>query len=364
MAVYMLFDRFDIDVSRFERPLLSDTLKRQDVLFVIDPMFPFEEGEKGALVRWVRAGGVLVVSSSADRVITPYFRRGEWRDFDEEQWRRHLPHTQEETLDYGGLPLERDVLAVDLATDEAIDPDEPGLFDELERATPLFADDAGLRVAAYDMGNGRVIILADTSFLANAKIGEADNAILAANLAEYALAEAGGERVAFDEYHFGYGSRPTGWSILGAALWRTPLGWGVLCLIVAGVLFLVYKGRKFGTRYPPTRQRRRTKLEYVHSVGATYQAAGAHALSFHLIYGWFRREAASAVGLPASAPIEALAAAFARRATHNPHYYEEILTRCEEALDEDRLSSRRISALLERLAAIETEVFDGHRTGK
>jgi len=145
---------------------------------------------------------------------------------------------------------------------------------------------------------------------------------------------------------------------------RTTPGWSMLCLMTAGVLFLIYKGRRFGTRYPPVRVRRRTKLEYVRSVGSTYRSARAHGLTFELIYAQFRRTLTATVGLPPSAPVDALATAVARRTLHNPHHYEQILAECETALAERRLRARRAGALLDKLASIESEVVHGHRTRK
>ncbi|MBN1918626.1 MAG: hypothetical protein JW889_12020 [Verrucomicrobia bacterium] len=216
----------------------------------------------------------------------------------------------------------------------------------------------------HALDRGCVIVLADSSFLANKLLGSEDNAILAANLGAYAVAQARGERIAFDEYHLGYGATVSGWTILGTALWRTSLGWGVLCLLAGGALFVLYRGRRFGTRYPPSRMRRRTKIEYVQSVGATYRAAGAHALTFEITHNWFRRKAAAVVGLPPSASVEALAAAMAKRTPHSARHYEQILRSCEEALAKERLGARRISALLDQLVSVEREVLDGRRTRK
>ena len=168
------------------------------------------------------------------------------------------------------------------------------MFDLEGEGERLLADSVGTRVISYRIGEGEIIVLADSSFLANGWLGKEDNSVLAANLIEYAVNTARGRRVAFDEYHFGYGSRETGWSLLGASLMRASAGWGVLCLMAAGALYLVLKGRRFGTRSAPTRTRRRSKLEYVQSVGATYQAAGAHSLAFRHVYPWFRHKASAA----------------------------------------------------------------------
>ncbi len=358
MACYMLFDRLGVEVRRLERPLLDEALEGVDVLFVVDPVLGLEQGEVSSLRAWVRGGGVLVWSAD------------EFFEFGGGQ-RVYIPRRSDGVVvptrvppDEAELPLARDVATVLFDTLNDVTERGQGPFDTDSEDEALFADTVGVRIVSRRMGDGHVIVLADASFLANVRFGKEDNCVLGANLVEYVLAQARGARVAFDEYHFGFGKRETGWSLLGTALMRTSPGWAVLCLTGAGVLFLVYKGRRFGTRYAPTRVRRRTKLEYVHSVGATYQAAGAHGLALRMIYQWFRREAAWSVGLPPSASVETLAAQLARRTLHGPDRYEKILRQCEEALLEPRLGARRTAALVEQLALIESEVLNGHRARK
>ena len=369
MACYLLFERLGIELRRSDRPLLTETLEKLDVLFLTDPILFIEEGEMAGLRTWVREGGVLVYSgpsfSGSPRERHVHARR----DAEAAHENEHHPVVKPASAtrvpdDASDLPLARDVATVRFDQPRRLDLRDAGPFDRGDEGERLFADSVGTRIVSHQIGDGRLIVLADSSFLANGRLGKEDNAILAANLAAHALARARGGRVAFDEYHFGYGSRPTGWSLLGTSLLRTAPGWAVLCLMTAGVLFLIYKGRRFGTRYPPTRTRRRSKLEYVHSVGATYRAAGAHGLAFELVYSWFRRKAASAVGLPPTAPVETIAATLARRTLRGPWHYQNVFTKCDEAMAQPRLSARRASALVEQLAAIESEVFDGHRTRK
>ena len=358
MACYMLFDRLDVEVRRSERPLLAEALQKLDVVFVIDPILPVERTEVSALRDWIRSGGVLVRSRSG------FYMSSGGGSFHARPVGEEQGSVSSVAEDASELPLARDVSTVLFQTLDDVGVDEAEPFDAEGEGAELFADSAGTRIVAHSIGDGYVIVLADGSFLANTRLGEEDNAILAANLVTHALSLARGERVAFDEYHFGYGSRQTGWSLLRGSLLRTSPGWAVLCLMVAGGLFLVYRGRRFGTRYPPSRPRRRSKLEYVRSVGATYRAAGAHGLTFEIVYGWFRRTAAAAVGLPPSASSGTLADRLARKTLRSAQRYRGILTECEAAAAEPRLSGRRAAALLSELAAIESEVLHGRRARK
>ncbi len=208
-----------------------------------------------------------------------------------------------------------------------------------------------------------MIVLAESSFLANGWIGRADNAILAANLVGYAVSKGRGGRVAFDEYHLGYGRRESRWGALAGMLFGTSAGWGILVVTFCGLLLLLAKGRRFGTRRAPGRARRRSKLEFVRSVGATYRAAGANRITLRLIYTWLIGRCARAVGLPESAPSGVIADALARRTGRGRHRYERAFKSCQDALAGGRLSGRRLSGALAALAEIESEVTDGRARG-
>jgi hypothetical protein len=102
----------------------------------------------------------------------------------------------------------------------------------------------------------------------------------------------------------------------------------------------------------------------VTSVAAVYRAAGAHRLALDLVWRWFRRRAAALVGLPAGVGLPLLAERLAGRSGGSVKEYAEIMTACEQAVEQPRLSASGAAALLAQLGQIETELFHGHRTGR
>jgi hypothetical protein len=367
IVYYTLLDRLGIRARRSYGPLLSETLDEVGTVFLLDPIVPLTSDEASALALWVRKGGVLVCTGQPSRLLRKLHGidiitqgRSPRRSLGP---KTHEPPT-EIPADATDLPLAQDVTSMQFESLKALVLPATERPQESAPAEHLLADSMGLRIAARPVGAGRVIVLADSSFLANGWIGKAQNAVTAVNLACYAQAHARGLVTAFDEYHFGFGRRQGGWSVLAAALFQTSPGWAVLSLTAAGLLFLVYKGRRFGTRRAPSRQRRRSKLEYVYSMGAAYEAAGAHRLAFRLIFEWFKRRAAAFAGTSSSATARDIGSALAARTKLPAQPYERLMAQCEEALASARLPRRRLSELLSRLAKAESETFNASRGSK
>jgi hypothetical protein len=311
-----------------------------------------------ALEGWVRRGGVLICTEDVGL---------ELLDVREQAHRSRVPSeggggVEVVPADKAELPLARDVASVSMASRRRL-PLSSDRHGPLEDAEGLFADEAGLRIEAVPLGKGKVAVLSDSSFLANDRVGLNDNAVLATNLLAYSLSVAKGSRVSFDEYHFGYGTHETGISAMAVVLFHTRPGWAVLSLALAGLLCLIYKGRRFGPRRAPERTRRRSKLEYVNAVGATYRAAGARGLVLGILLKRYKGDAAALVGLPASAAFADVARRVAQRTGRPAERYEWAVRECEAALKGPPPTERRLSALLTKLAQIELEMRNERRTG-
>ncbi|KPK76055.1 MAG: hypothetical protein AMJ79_08495 [Phycisphaerae bacterium SM23_30] len=365
---YTLLERLDYKVRRSENPFLPDNLNQVDVLFLIDPIVPLLDYELTTLRGWVGDGGILICDESYSTLVCRLFESqaestgaksfGRPPHFPPSRPGRNITITEL----YRDYPLARDVLRVVFKHEEEIlNPNDEYASHELGTVEILLRDSRGPRITSRRGGGGRIITLADSFFLANGGIGLADNAVLTVNLVAYARHHSRGKRIAFDEYHFGFGHQETGWTVLVSMLWHTSAGGAVLSLTLAGIFFLVYKGRRFGTRKTFERARRRSKLEYVYSVGATYRAAGAHQLAFRINYQWLKGKAAEMVGLPTTGPSAEIAEKLAQWADMPAKKYKDLFQICDQALTQPKLSGRRVSWLLNKLAQVELEVFHGHQ---
>jgi hypothetical protein len=364
LIYYTLLGRLGYPLAQLEEPLLAEALDGTDVLFLISPAGSLHKEECSALALWVRSGGILVCSPSVE--IELERRRSELPGGPKDELKR-TPVMEDSgptrvPKEFRGLSLARNVSSVHFRTPQTL-PENPGESPAGDSArSALLTDAKGTRIAALQCGHGAVIVLADSSFLANGWINSEDNALVAVNLLAYARSLARGGRAAFDEYHFTGGESE--WAIMRKLLFRTSPGWAVLCLAAAGILWLVNQGRRFGVRRNPGRPRRRTKLEFVRAVAATYRAAGAHRLSFELNFGWFKRQAARRLGLAPSASAGEVSSALTRRGDARSLRLAGFLQECERSLAQSRWTGRTAIRLFRKLALVETEILDGNPSSK
>jgi hypothetical protein len=356
LVSYIVLERLGLPVARSYDMLAEGALGEEiPALFLVNPAIPLNGGEIRHLREWVSAGGRLVCTSDCTALLKhlgagdiasfPYVPFA-FADESASTEARSVPEEWQE------MPLARDVNEVRFLTSNAFGRTRQ----HCEGFEPLFADKAGIRIAARNIGMGTLVVLADSSFMANGMVGESDNAVLVANLASYAAADLGEGVIAFDEYHFGNTGRKSGFTELIATLSTSSIGWAVLALTAAGILYMYSHGRQFGTRRSPREARRRSKMEFIESVGATYRASGANRLSFELLYKWFRRKCAISAGLPESAGIYELARKLSFRTGGRESVYAEILGRCEDALTHGKLSVKRFRELVKSLRKIEEDV--------
>jgi len=357
LACYELFDRLEIPVERSHRMLLAGQLDDVAVVFLIEPRIALNTGEIVELGAWIERGGTLITSADMEIVKDLAPAAADLVYVDRSS---HADSGSTRTL-----PLSKDVEEVSLETNDVLALKVPDERTTRKTVEPLFEDAHGVRSAEHRMRLGRLILLSDSSFLANEHLGSRDNSVLAVNLVSYARSGASGRRVLFDEYHFGFGDGSQGFRLLASLLLTTSTGWSVLTLTAAGILLLLYKGRRFGPRRDLAGQRRRrSKMEYVCAVGATYRAAGAHKLTLRLIYNWFRQRAAGRTGITPTAANRLLAQELARRGRARAEEIQRTLDDCDGLLARPAVSQRQLTAALSRRAQIEKEALDGLGNGK
>ncbi|MEK6322836.1 MAG: DUF4350 domain-containing protein [Acidobacteriota bacterium] len=335
-AFYTLLEESGYGVARFEQPFTELKDHEPGTLVVVSPPETHnpDEEEFISLNKWVEAGGLLII---IDRVI--HVSVGD-----------AAVHTERATSTSAVQPLQptpftRSVERVALsehATRVRVDS---------RAATYHIGDDQAAVLADARVGKGRVVLLTDPYVVANNGISQADNVILALNL----LAERPAGKIAFDEYHHGYGASSTGGGLM-SYFRGTPVPWMMAQAGLIAVLVVYSYGRRFGRPVPLRSERRTTNLEFVSSMANITRLAQASDLAMENIYSEFRKRLCRFSGVPAKIENAKLAAAAARRANLDERGLTELLSRCEEIARGEQVSESELLKLVTRIREIESQL--------
>ncbi|MDT7808919.1 MAG: hypothetical protein QOJ70_2732 [Acidobacteriota bacterium] len=229
------------------------------------------------------------------------------------------------------------------APDEVADARAPVVHLEDGRKGP------GALLVDYAYGRGRIVVLSDPYVVSNAGVNRADNLFLAANV----LTGGRPGRVAFDEFHQGYGETRN--QIL-AYFSGTPILWMFAQVLLVALALGWTRGRRFARPLPAPHPDRRSKLEFVASMAELQQRARAYDLAIENIYQRTRRALARYAGLPATAPLEQIAERAAARSGRDRVKLEVLLRECEDSIAGAPLAARRALSLARGLRELERDL--------
>jgi len=257
-ALFLVLERLGFHVERRTLPLGDFGSAR--LAFVLGPEGPVDEDEANvkALVRWVNGGGTLVYAASmADLVTSPV---GKAFGF------RLVPKIRIATL-------ERHVsLAAEYAPAAHL-----AIMGESQIAAGRGREDLVSVTVGDDtmmqraVGAGRVIAIAEGSVASNATLGEDDNALFFALLADRYGA---GQVIVFDEYVHGMSTLD---KILPIA--RGPATAALLLAAVGMVLYALGAGKRLGPPSGEPAPPRRSTLEQVTALARLYERTGSRQLA-------------------------------------------------------------------------------------
>lgn len=296
-AWFELLEREGVRVERFERrPAFLDG--SVDVYIIANETFAnllqnaqteeepdiFNDGDWFALAKWVKAGGHLVWVTDG---VAP----------------SNYLNAPDVT---GGGPTDDDAVVVTPSSIASGVRTVSGTSKlripfAAQGAPPVIADDTGGVVATYPLGKGAVTVVADQSLFENGRLGRADNARLAYDLATSGLTAHGS--VAFDEWSHGHVAGDSWWSVL-------PRTFQVALIVVALALvaLAVGTGLRFGPVVRLGDESERTSEEYLSSMAVLYRRGGAVREAVVEMADACLRDAAASLGLSESAGGRSIAA--------------------------------------------------------
>ena len=269
--------------------LMTERAHRPAILVLLDPVMGLEDSELEQVVRYVRAGGAVLSVGDGGGVTGCAGWRTQWglvgaRDSIgvralETQVR--LPSTTNVLARFvvkpdsaGKMPLERLRKA---SPDDDNYEDRPGACSTL---VPFATDTVVIALNNRPVilrlryrGGGTITLAADPVWFTNRAWRDTNLPIALLPLLTPRPERPG--RVAWDEYHQGFGSdREVTFSGRTWAWLRTsPAGWAILQLIAVGLAWLAMTAVRFGPARSVIERRRRSPLEHLEALGAGLESA-------------------------------------------------------------------------------------------
>jgi hypothetical protein len=159
----------------------------------------------------------------------------------------------------------------------------------LEKLAPhvFWKDKAGIVGLWATLGQGTIVALADPYALSNLGLSDADNGLLAANLARELSSRYPGQ-ITFDEFHLGFPQQDYSAVALAKLVLAGPWRWAVAQAIFVAVLALWARAVRFGSPRDVTLRRRRQHREFAEAAGRLLNEAGATLLAAETLYRHYR----------------------------------------------------------------------------
>jgi hypothetical protein len=259
-AAFMLLGQMGYSPKRWtENPRGLAGLPPHSTLILADPV-PSDEFDIAAVRQFLQKGGRVVATGPGfARFVPKYPVLHAGRPHF--QWKSYRPHEPSS--------LTRGIEVIALA---------PMFYFDSEQAEAPFLDGDESPVTRFSYGAGEVIWWSNAEPMSNSGIREKDNAQLLLN----SVGDAGRGPVLWDEY-FHQGGRTVIDSVLAS-----PLRWGLLQAALIGALVCLTYSRQFGPARQSVAASRLAPMEFVETLAALYQKAGAAHIAVEIVYEQFR----------------------------------------------------------------------------
>lgn len=303
-AAYLLLERLDYQVSRWERSP-EDLADPEGTTLVLASPFIYIDGDnRAALQRFVRDGGRLIAMGRQASWVLPNqdVSTGSSGTVSWEKYRAFSPSRS-------GMAAPEITLAAE------------SRWTSHSEVIALYGDSEGAVVVKYRYGSGEIVWWAGATPLSNAGIREPGNLELVLET----LGDPGDTEVLFDEYFHGYRE-----SLSGTVV-NSPWKWLLAQLVVfAGAILLTFS-RRSGPVRPHVAESRLSPLEFVSTLAGLYQRANATSVAVDVAYQRFRYRLTRRLGLAFTTPVEQLQKAVAERWRHRDPEFGRVLQQCESA---------------------------------
>lgn len=316
LAAYAaLLSRRDREVQRLRESPAEAPLDPATTLVILDPD-AVDSTEAKALRRFVERGGTLLAGGAGS---------SRWLEQIDSRAPAWGPSGSRTARPQAPAPEVRGVGRVKTAG--------AGSFEQAGAAMPLLAGNRGDLLVVRSLGAGRLLMLADASPLQNRLLPRADNAALGV-----ALTETKRGPIVFAEHGHGYGA--------ARGLAALPTEWkaALAGLLLAGLIWMLARGRRLGPPEDPVRRLPPPRRAYVDALAASLARTKEPAEAGEPLLAAARGRLARRAALPPHAGAATLEKAAARLGLEPD---EARVLRDGVASEEDLLAAGRALSRLE-----------------
>ncbi|HEY0758315.1 MAG TPA: DUF4350 domain-containing protein [Acidisarcina sp.] len=327
-AAYLLLLRSGYRIERWERPLpelASADVDQHTILVLAEPFLIDQKQTRAAVRAFLDRGGTVLATGVSGGYLLP---RGQARANNAEI-ASTVCHAAPEGFDLlassGEVDIESSIIWKTVSPEDRVQ----------------YRCGDGAVVITSSAGKGHIVWWADSTPLENASISRGGNLDLLLN----SIGPPGETRVIWDESL--HGDIRSLWSYTTG----TPLKLILVQVALAGALLLFSKARRSGPLRVFAEAPRSTPLEFVESLGALYDKAGATNTAVVIAFERFRHQLEKHIGFPPSETrrgAEELAAAIQTRLHYNHPELSSDLVEAESA-NIGELSRRRALELVQAL---------------
>jgi hypothetical protein len=189
------------------------------------------------------------------------------------------------------------------------------------------------QLAAIPYGKGHVFVAPDALLFTNYALSKPDNAVLVTNLIR---AHVSSGTVYFDERQYGEDLQPQVKPNLLYYLWRPPLRYALLQLLVAALLIWAFFGRRLGAPVPlPDGGPVTRASQFAAAMGALFRKTNRPRAAASIIGEQFRRELTKRLGLSVADPDALIAERAAEATGYSARIIDRLLLQAKTPDDDE-----------------------------
>lgn len=329
--------------TKLEGGILQSMPGDAKVWVLLDPHTGFSRNEARNLLSWVKAGGTLIWAATPSQVSMLTGNFTAWNNTGLAHLRSDLGVVEDKSFSPN----------IWMQTDQPLTPLAPlkqgaasdywngvkkaqGSGSGLEISRPhleIAGSVVDIQLARIDYGKGRVFLAPDALMFTNYALDNPDNAVLVSNLIRAHVPTGG--TVYFDERKHGETLEEKidpNWLYY---IWRPPLRYAVIQLLLAAILVAILYGRRLGAPVPlPDGGPVTRASHFALAMGALFQKVGRPKAAGVIIGDHFRRRLTRRLGLSIQ-DDDALIAQKAEEATGYPSRMLDRLLLQAKAPDDD-----------------------------